>query len=185
MFATLFVLGTLTAPQVIETEPHALFEVQGKGTIDVRLRPDESPRLVAHFVHLVNSKFYDGLLFHRKVDGFVIQAGDPNTRGLSSAWARANPGEYGGTKGYGDGGSGTSVMYQINNLTHKKYTMGMALEAPMSDTGDSQFFINLADNFRLNGMYEVFGEVVKGQDVVDRVQRGDRIRKATIVRMPR
>lgn len=179
-------LASLAMPaQVVETEPHVILDVQGRGRIQVRLRSDESPLLVAHFVKLVQADFYDGLLFHRKVDGFVIQAGDPKTRGLSPAWARAHPGEYGGTEGYGDGGSGTTVAYRINNLTHKKYTMGMALEAPMSDTADSQFFINLADNFRLNGLYEVFGEVVSGYEVVDRVERGDRIRQATIIRVPK
>lgn len=83
--------------------------------------------------------------------------------------------EYGGTETLGDGGSGKSVTYEVNDLQHHKYSVGMALEAPMSDTGDSQFFINLADNHRLNGLYCVFGQVVKGMHVVDRIERGDRI----------
>ena len=149
--------------------------VEGRGSIFVELRPDQAPKLVKHFLSLVNQGFYDGQLFHRKVDNFVLQGGDPESKKWTPAQARKNPGESGGTKGLGDGGSGTTVPYEINDLIHDKYTVGIALESPMSDTGDSQFFINLKDNHRLNGLYVVFGRVVDGMDVVDKCQRGDRI----------
>ncbi len=144
----------------------------------MEMRPDQAPLLVGHVLRLVDSGFYDGLLIHRKVPGFVVQAGDPASRRVTPGWARKNPGERGGTKTLGDGGSGRTVRFEINDLTHRKYTVGMALEAPMSDTGDSQWFINLADNARLNGMYVVFAEVTAGRDVVDRLERGDRILSA-------
>ncbi len=159
--------------------------VEGRGSIVVELRPDQAPKLVKHFLGLVDSEFYDGMLFHRKVDNFVIQSGDPASKKWTPEKARKNPGESGGTEGLGDGGSGRTVPFEINDLVHDKYTIGMALESPMSATGDSQFFINLKDNHRLNGMYEVFGRVVEGFDVVDKVQRGDRIKVVRRTKSPR
>lgn len=158
------------------------FEVEKRGSFVVELRPDQAPKLVAHFLSLVDSGFYDKMLFHRKVDNFVIQAGDPKSKAKSSSWAVKNPGEMGGTKTLGDGGSGKTVPYEINDLTHVKHSVGMALEGPMTDTGDSQFFINLKDNFRLNGMYCVFGMVVEGNAVISKIQRGDRIVKVKRVK---
>ncbi len=145
----------------------------------MELRPDEAPKLTAHFLELVDKGFYNKMLFHRKVDNFVLQGGDPETKKVSTAWAKSNPGEMGGTKGLGSGGSGKEVPYEINNLTHVKHSVGMALSSPMSDTGDSQFFINLKDNFRLNGMYCVFGQIVEGQGLINKIQRGDRIIRVT------
>ncbi len=165
-------------PGMVSPEPvyrYVEMVVEDRGSIVLELRKDQSPKLVTHFLGLVDNDFYDNLLFHRKVEDFVIQAGCDKTRGKSPAWARKHPGENGGTKWVGDGGSGTSVPYEVNDLIHDQYTIGMALESPMDDSGDSQFFINLKDNHRLNGLYNVFGKVVKGFDVVNAVERGDRI----------
>lgn len=150
--------------------------VEGRGSVFIELRPDQAPNLCAHVLGLIDKKFYDKQLIHRKVDNFVIQTGDPTSKKVSVSYARKHKGKMGEVPGLGDGGSGHPVKYEINDLTHEKYAVGMALESPMDDSGDSQFFINLKDNFRLNGMYEVFGKVVKGQSVVDKIQRGDRIR---------
>lgn len=174
MFSSILALSLAATPAPM-TNPLIEMAVQGRGTVTIEIRKDQAPKLAAHFMDLVDAGFYNGLLFHRKVDGFVAQAGDPKSRTVTPAWARAHPGEYGGTETLGDGGSGKSVTYEVNDLQHHKYSVGMALEAPMSDTGDSQFFINLADNHRLNGLYCVFGQVVKGMHVVDRIERGDRI----------
>lgn len=151
--------------------------VDGKGKMVWQVFLKEAPLLTSHFMSLVDRKFYDGLLFHRKVNDFVVQAGDPKSRSMTPAQARAKPGEMGGTEGLGDGGSGKSVRFEITDRKHEKHSIGMALEAPMSDTGDSQFFINLKDNFRLNGSYVAFAKVVRGMDVVDKLDRGDRIRR--------
>lgn len=156
--------------------PHIAMKVDGRGTVVMELYPEQAPKLCQHVLDLVESKFYDGMLIHRKVPDFVIQTGDPTSKKVTVSWARKNPGDHGGTKTLGDGGSGHSVKYEINDLTHEQYTVGMALESPMDDSGDSQFFINLKDNFRLNGMYEVFARVTKGQDIVMKIERGDRIR---------
>lgn len=162
--------------------PRVSFQVENRGTFVMELRPDQAPKLVAHFLDLVDKGFYNKILFHRRVDNFVVQAGDPKSRKTSTAWAVKNPGESGGTKTLGEGGSGRTVPYEINDLTHVRHSVGMALSGPMSDTGDSQFFINLKDNFRLNGMYCVFGMVVEGNSVIAKIQRGDRILKAARVK---
>ena len=150
-------------------------KVQGRGSFTMELYAERAPKLVAHFLDLVNKKFYDGMLWHRKVNNFVIQTGDPASKKVSPEQARKKPGEMGGTEGLGDGGSGTTVPFEINDLRHAKYMVGMALESPMSDTGDSQFFVNLKDNFRLDGSYCVFGRVAKGMDIIDKIERGDKI----------
>jgi cyclophilin family peptidyl-prolyl cis-trans isomerase len=109
------------------------------------------------------------------VPDFVVQSGDPQSKHVDSEFSRTHPDEYQGTKGIGDGGSGKTVPFELNELRHNQYTVGMALEAPMSDTGDSQFFINLKYNMRLYGKYCVFGKITKGQKVIDSLERGDRI----------
>lgn len=144
----------------------------------MELRPDQAPKMCSHFLGLVDNGFYDGILVHRKVPGFVVQSGDPASKKVAASWAKKNPGDHGGTKNLGDGGSGKKVPFEINDLSHDRYTVGMALESPMDDSGDSQFFINLAKNHRLNGMYVVFASIVKGRSVVDRIERGDRILRA-------
>ena len=171
--------GTVFAPG---ENPQILMRIEGKGSVVIELYPEQAPKLVQHLTELIESKFYDRMLIHRKVDNFVIQTGDPTSKNVSVAFARKHKGKMGEVPGLGDAGSGKSVKYEINDLTHEKYAVGMALESPRDDSGDSQFFINLKDNFRLNGMYEVFGRVVKGQDVVDRIERGDRINSIRFVR---
>ncbi|MBS1721885.1 MAG: peptidylprolyl isomerase [Armatimonadetes bacterium] len=150
--------------------------IANRGTVTIELYPAQAPKLVPHILELVDSGFYDGQLIHRKVPNFVIQTGDLSSRKVSVTYARKHKGSYGEVPGLENKGSGKSIPYEINDLTHEKYTVGMALESPMDDSGDSQFFINLKDNFRLNGMYEVFGRVVAGQKVVDSIERGDRIK---------
>ena len=176
-------LALLATLALNSSRPLVAFDVQGRGQFVMELRPDQAPKLCAHFLGLVESGFYDGMLVHRKVPGFVVQSGDSASKRVSTAWARKNPGDRGGTKNLGAGGSGKSVPFEINDLVHDRYTVGMALESPMDDSGDSQFFINLANNHRLNGMYVVFASVVKGRSVVDRIERGDRIVRARRVAM--
>ena len=165
-----FVLAILPQPN-----PAVEVSIKKRGRFVIELYPNEAPELVGHVLRLVDQKFYDGQLIHRKVPNFVIQTGDPTSKRVSETYARKHKGKYGEVPGLGEKGSGKSVKFEINNLTHEKYTVGMALESPMDDSGDSQFFVNLKDNFRLNGMYEVFGRVVEGQAVIDKVERGDRI----------
>jgi peptidyl-prolyl cis-trans isomerase B (cyclophilin B) len=155
--------------------PRVQFVIEGRGSFVMEVRKDQAPKLAAHFLDLVDRGFYTGLLIHRKVKDFVIQSGDPASRKVSTKDAVARPGEMGGTKGLGEGGSGKEIPYEINDLVHDRFTVGMALSSPMSDTGDSQFFINLKNNHRLNGLYCVFAKVVEGQEVIPLIERGDRI----------
>src|SRR5712692_5431485 len=124
------------------------------GSIEVQLYPSAAPKTVANFVNLSQTGFYNNLVWHRIVAGFVIQTGDPNTRnggGNRSLW--------------GTGGSGKTVPLEINNtLRNDIGYLGMARSTD-PNSGSSQFYINLANNTSLNGQYTVFGKVISGMDV--------------------
>jgi len=124
------------------------------GTIEVELYPNSAPKTVANFVSLAKSGFYDNLVWHRIVKGFVIQTGDPNTRnggGSRSLW--------------GTGGSPTTVPLEIDPSLHNSAGyLGMARSSD-PNSGSSQFYINLANNAALDGQYTVFGKVISGMDV--------------------
>jgi len=126
-----------------------------KGTIKIRLACQEAPLTCLNFLQLADQGFYNGLTFHRVVPDFVIQAGDP--------------------RGDGYGGPDYDIRDEINRLRYERGTVGMALAGP--DTGGSQFFITLAPQPHLDGGYTVFGQVVEGDDVLDRIQADDRIER--------
>ncbi len=128
-----------------------------RGPVVIELRPDEAPVTTRRFLSLVGAGFYDGLRWHRVVPGFVVQGGDP--------------------RGDGYGGPGWSQRCEDNRLAYERGAVGMALAG--RDTGGSQFFITHGPQPHLEGRYTVFGFVVQGMDVVDRLQRGDRIVSAT------
>ncbi len=124
-----------------------------KGLIEVELYQKAAPKTVTNFVNLANSRFYDNLVWHRIVKGFVIQTGDPNTRnggGDRSLW--------------GTGGSSQTVPLEIDSSLHNNVGyLGMA-RSQDPNSGSSQFYINLADNNSLDGQYTVFGKVISGMD---------------------
>jgi cyclophilin family peptidyl-prolyl cis-trans isomerase len=129
------------------------------GSIEVELFPTAAPQTVANFVNLSKIGFYNNLVWHRIVAGFVIQTGDPLTRnggGDRSLW--------------GTGGSGKTVPLETNPSLHNYVCyLGMARGQDVN-SGTSQFYINLADNSAgLDGKYTVFGTVVKGMDVVNQI----------------
>lgn len=136
---------------VIETE---------KGIIKAELYMSKAPITTKNFIELVNSSFYNGLIFHRVEPGFVVQTGDP--------------------KGDGTGGSDKTIPLEINpDLKHVKGALGMArTNDPNSAT--SQFYITLADAPFLDGNYAVFGKVVEGMDVVEKIEVGDKMNKVYI-----
>jgi dolichyl-diphosphooligosaccharide--protein glycosyltransferase len=126
------------------------------GLIELQLFPASAPKTVANFVSLANSGFYNGLIWHRIVPGFVIQTGDPNTKnggGNRSTW--------------GSGTSGTSVPFEDDPSLHNTAgTIAMA-STGAAVGGSSQFYINLADNSAsLDGNYAVFGKVINGMSIV-------------------
>ncbi len=126
------------------------------GLIEVQLFPAAAPKTVANFVQLANSGFYNGLVWHRIVPGFVIQTGDPNTRNGSGNRAT-----------WGQGTSGTNIPFEYNATLHN-YVGYVAMASTGAQVGgSSQFYINLADNSAtLDGKYAVFGQVINGMSVV-------------------
>ncbi len=124
-----------------------------KGLIEVELYQSQTPKTVTNFLNLARSGFYDNLVWHRIVKGFVIQTGDPNTRnagGDRSLW--------------GTGGSSQTVPLEIDKSLHNNVGyLGMA-RSQDPNSGSSQFYINLANNNSLDGQYTVFGKVISGMD---------------------
>jgi len=184
-FATIVVaavmLGCFTPVWSAPSNPIVIMKIAGRGTVTIELYSKEAPKTVDHFLTLVRKKFYDGILVHRVVPGFVVQAGDPATRKYTPAQLAAMSDEELAQAGIGGGGSGHNIPFEVNKLTHETGTLGIALTAPRSATGDSQWFINLGPNHRLDGDYCVFGKVIKGMDVVTRIRKGDKIVSMTIL----
>lgn len=121
------------------------------------LFPMSAPKTVANFVNLANAGFFNGLVWHRIVNGFVIQTGDPLTKFGS-----------GNRKMWGTGGSDKTVPLEISSLRNETGTLGMA-RSQDPNSGSSQFYVNLADNAFLNGQYTVFGKLVNGLDVAQKI----------------
>ena len=136
-----------------------------QGRVVVSMRSDLAPNHVARIKELVRDKFYDGVVFHRVIDGFMAQTGCP--------------------EGTGMGGSGNKLRAEFNAEPHVRGTVSMA-RAQSPDSGDSQFFICFADSPWLNGQYTVWGRVIEGMENVDKIKRGepvsdpDEIVKATM-----
>ncbi len=123
-----------------------------KGNVTIALRPDLAPNHVKRIKELAREGFYDGIVFHRVIDGFMAQTGCPQGRGT--------------------GGSGQNLKAEFNNEPHVRGTASMA-RANSPDSADSQFFICFGDTGFLNGQYTVWGQVTDGMDNVDQLQRGE------------
>jgi cyclophilin family peptidyl-prolyl cis-trans isomerase/HEAT repeat protein len=142
-------VDTLIAPKY---SPQAYIDTS-KGTIQFELAILDAPRTVANFIALVRRNYFRGVQLHRVVPDFVVQDGDP--------------------RGDGEGGPGYTIRDEINERPYLRGTVGMALD--WADTGGSQFFITHSPQPHLDGRYTVFGQVVQGMDVVDRLQQWDTI----------
>jgi cyclophilin family peptidyl-prolyl cis-trans isomerase len=130
-----------------------------QGTIKIEFFPEEAPGHVENFINLANDGFYDGVVFHRLVPGFVIQAGDPNTvTGTDrTIWGTGDP--------------GYNIDAEFNDIEHQRGIVSMARSFD-PDSAGSQFFIVLERNAQttnLDGQYTVFGRVIEGMDVVDKI----------------
>jgi peptidylprolyl isomerase len=123
-----------------------------KGTVTIAMRPDLAPNHVARIKELVRQGFYNGIVFHRVIDNFMAQTGCPH--------------------GTGTGGSGQKLKAEFSREKHVRGTVSMA-RAQNPDSGDSQFFICLADAPWLNGQYTVWGAVTSGMENVDQIKRGE------------
>jgi cyclophilin family peptidyl-prolyl cis-trans isomerase/HEAT repeat protein len=129
-----------------------------RGSFTIELLPSEAPLTVDNFVQLAQRNYFRGITIHRVVPNFVIQDGDP--------------------RGDGNGGPGYQIRCEINEMPYDRATLGMALSG--KDTGGSQWFVTHAPQPHLDGGYTVFGRVIAGMDVVDRIARGDVVRSIRI-----
>ena len=130
-----------------------------KGNIVIELFDTDAPNTVANFVKLINEGFYDGLKFHRVISNFMIQGGCPT--------------------GNGTGGPGYKIKCEINPKKHLTGTLSMAHAG--KNTGGSQFFITHSPQPHLDGVHTVFGQVIEGMDVVNKIKQGDVMKKVTVV----
>ena len=150
-------------PPAMEIDPkkkyHATMETD-RGNIEIDLYPQYAPKTVNNFVFLARQGFYDGVTFHRVIANFMIQGGDPT--------------------GTGRGGPGYRFEDEFagNPLKHETGVLSMANAGP--GTNGSQFFITHAPQSHLNGKHTVFGKVTQGQDVVNAIRQGDKIKQVTI-----
>lgn len=154
--AIIFVVGLNwpTNEDTLSGKYDILINVKNYGEIKLELDADIAPITVTNFIKLVNEGFYDGLTFHRVIDGFMIQGGDP--------------------KGDGTGGSSETIKGEFsnngvtNNLSHERGVISMARSNDMN-SASSQFFIMHKDNSSLDGNYAAFGKVTSGMEVVDAI----------------
>jgi peptidyl-prolyl cis-trans isomerase B (cyclophilin B) len=139
-----------------------------RGTIEFETYPEEAPKTVARILDLVNKGFYNGLRFHRAEPNFLIQIGDPGSRDLSreATWGRGGAGEPIG------------VSEPTKKRRHLIGAVSMAYPGTQRTAADSQFFIMQRPAPELDGKYTVFGQVLKGQEVVGRIQKGDVLKRA-------
>lgn len=154
IFTALFMLAVMPAAQAQDiTDPENTIILQLKdGPVVIQMRPDLAPNHVARIKELTRQGFYDGIVFHRVIEGFMAQTGDPT--------------------GTGRGGSGQNIDAEFTSTPFERGTVGMARSAS-PDSADSQFFINFVPTPFLDNQYTVVGEVISGMEYVDNITRGE------------
>jgi peptidylprolyl isomerase len=144
---------TLSAGAAAQDLENTLYLDLDDGRVVIQLRPDLAPKHVARIKELAREGFYDGVIFHRVIPGFMAQTGDPT--------------------GTGRGGSDKpDLPAEFSNEPFARGTLGMARTSD-PDSANSQFFINLAPTPHLNGQYTVWGEVIEGMEFVDQIEKGE------------
>lgn len=134
--------------------PIVTFEMENGDVFKAELYPEIAPNTVNNFISLINSNFYDGLIFHRIIKNFMIQGGDPQGTGM-------------GGPGYSIKGEFSSNGFK-NDLAHQAGVLSMA-RSMMPDSAGSQFFIMHKDSPHLDGEYAAFGKVIEGMDIIDKI----------------
>jgi cyclophilin family peptidyl-prolyl cis-trans isomerase len=159
--------ATAAAPAAEQEKPMSDYENKvaeihtSAGEIDVRFYPDVAPNHVRNFIDLAQKGFYDGTKFHRVIPGFMIQGGDPNTKG-------------GDPRTWGTGGSENNVKAEFSSVSHKRGILSMA-RSNHPDSASSQFFVVVADSPFLDNNYTVFGAVTKGMEVADAIVNAEKL----------
>lgn len=143
--------AAIALPEGIDPE-NALVLTLKDGPVIIEMYPESAPNHVARIKELTREGFYDGVVFHRVIDGFMAQTGDPT--------------------GTGTGGSGQKLKAEFNDRKHKRGAVSMA-RAGHPDSADSQWFIVFKSSPFLNGQYTVWGQVVDGMEYVDNIKKGD------------
>ena len=149
-------IGSLALPaaaQTLDPENTVVLKTSSQCDVTIKLRPDLAPKHVAQIKKLTRQGFYDGIIFHRVIEGFMAQTGDPTGTGM------------GGSKE-------PDITAEFSNAHFARGTVGMA-RAQDPNSANSQFFIMFADGGFLDGQYTVWGEVVKGMECVDKIARGE------------
>ncbi len=137
----------------------ATLTLEKGGVMKWRFYTNDAPNTVARITQLISEGYYNGIIFHRVVPGFVVQAGDPT--------------------GTGAGGSGVKLKAEFNSRKHVKGILSMA-RTQDPNSADSQFFIMLGTSQHLDNQYTIFGKVVEGLEAVDTIRQGDKIKTITI-----
>ena len=154
IFIIIFVFIISNSGGFMESEANDSFLLMElkSGVVTIEMKPDLAPNHVKRIKELVEEKFYDGLKFHRVIDGFMAQTGDP--------------------LGNGTGGSGQNIDAEFNSAKHLRGTLSMA-RAQDPNSADSQFFICFKDASWLDGQYTIWGQVVDGMEHVDNIKKGE------------
>ena len=148
----LILILTIGVCMQIEANDNLLLMELKSGNVTIEMKPEIAPNHVKRIKQLVREKFYDGLKFHRVIDGFMAQTGDP--------------------LGNGTGGSGQNIDAEFSSAKHIKGTVSMA-RARDPNSADSQFFICLADAPHLDEQYTIWGQVIEGMENVDKIKKGE------------
>ena len=159
--AAVCALALSVLPAAAQTaKPHTVYLDTKDGRVVIQLRADLAPKHVAQIEALTKRGFYDGIVFHRVIDGFMAQTGDPTGTGM--------------------GGSDLpNIPAEFTKTPFKRGTVGMA-RSQNPNSANSQFFITFADADFINGQYTVVGEVVSGMDVVDKIKKGSKADNGTV-----
>lgn len=159
IIGTFIMTSAANAVEISDPENTLYLELKD-GRVVIELLPDKAPKTVARIKELVRDKFYDGIVFHRVIEGFMAQTGDPTGTGM--------------------GGSGQKLAAEFNDVSHQRGVVSMARAAD-PDSADSQWFIVFDDASFLDGQYTAFGKVVDGMQYVDRIKKGDANRNGEVV----
>ena len=159
------IVGNVTTLNYQTENPVVALYIRNYGSVVIELYPDIAPNTVNNFISLVKSGFYDNNSFHRLMPGFVLQGGDPTGTGT-------------GDPGYKIKGEFTNNGF-TNNLKHTKGIVSMARGSYSMDSAGSQFFIMLGEAPHLDGDYAAFGKVIDGMEIVERIEKTERVADAS------
>jgi peptidylprolyl isomerase len=150
--ALTLIVGASTMAKAADLENTLYLDLKDNCRVTIEMRPDLAPNHVKRIKELVRKKFYDGVVFHRVIDSFMAQTGDPT--------------------GTGTGGSGQKINAEFNKERHTRGAVSMARPGDVNGA-DSQFFIVLADSTYLDNQYTLWGRVTKGMECVDKIKKGE------------